>query len=138
MKRILCSLVLVLCCLSLFAKDRNWQDAIFLGARTSQNGAFAMPIGTALVAAPITSQHFWFRANGLDYCLYFPSRLSGRVPNLTVNGHTKIAIEGRRVHVLDDDGKDWKLTITGKVAPKEITDSPSAPALASTTPAKSQ
>jgi hypothetical protein len=119
MKRIVYLLILVLCCLSLLAKDRNWQDAIFLGAASSRDGAIAMPIGTAIVAAPLTSQHFWFRANGLDYCLNFPSRLSGRVPNLTVNGHTKIAIEGRRVHVLDDDGKDWKLTIISKVAPKE-------------------
>lgn len=65
------------------------------------------------------SENLWFRANGLAYCLHFPGRLSGRIPNLTVNGHTKIAIEGRRVHVLDDDGKDWKLTIVAKVAPKQ-------------------
>jgi hypothetical protein len=32
---------------------------------------------------------------------------------------TKNLHRGRRVYVLDDDGKDWKLTIVGKVAAKE-------------------
>ena len=119
MKRILCLLVLIASGLPLSAQDRTWQDAVFLGTNSSQVGAAAMPIGTMVVAVPLSSQHYWFRANGLVYCLYFPSRLSGRVPNLTVNGQPKISIEGRRVHVLDDDAKDWKLTIVGKVAPKE-------------------
>jgi hypothetical protein len=43
------------------------------------------------------------------------SRLSGRTPNLTIHGTTKIAVEERHVRVLDDDGKDWKLTIVTKV-----------------------
>jgi hypothetical protein len=58
----------------------------------------------------------WFRTDELDYCLYFPSRLSGRVPNLTVNGTAKIAVDGRHVYVRDDDGKEWKLSIVTKVA----------------------
>lgn len=102
------------------AKDRDWQDAIFLGATSSQDGAFAMPIGTTIIAAPITSQHYWFKSGGLQYYLWLPPRSFGRrVPNLTVNGHAKIAVDGRHVHVLDDDGKDWKLTVTSKIAPKE-------------------
>jgi hypothetical protein len=119
MKRILCLLLLIASGLPLSAKDRTWQDAVFLGTNSSQVGAAAMPIGTMVVAVPLSSQHYWFRPNGLVYCLYFPSRLSGRVPNLKVNGQPKISIEGRRVHVLDGDGKDWKLTMVGKVAPKE-------------------
>ena len=115
MKRILCLLVLIASGLPLSGQDRTWQDSVFLGINSSQVGAAAMPIGTMVVAVPLSSQHYWFRANGLVYCLYFPSRLSGREPNLTVNGQPKISIEGRRVHVLDDDGKDWKLTIGGKV-----------------------
>ncbi len=109
-------------CLSLpwaNAKDRTWQDAIFLGTQSTPAGAVAMPIGTAVVAVPLSSNHYWFKFNGLQYCLFFPSRLSGRTPNLTVNGHTKIAIEGRHMHILDDDGKDWKLNIIEKIAPKE-------------------
>jgi hypothetical protein len=108
--------VVLICSQLAVAKDRNWQDAIFLGGTSTQNGAIAVPVGGMVVAGPLHSENFWFRLNGLDYCLNFPSRLSGRIPNLTVNGHTKIAIEGRRVHVLDDDGRDWKLTIVGKVA----------------------
>jgi hypothetical protein len=101
------------------AKDRAWQDAVFLGVQSTQTGAAAIPIGTAVVAVPLSSHHFWFKLGDLQYCLFFPSRLSGRIPNLTVNGHTKVAIEGRHMHVLDDDGKDWKLNIVEKVAPKE-------------------
>jgi hypothetical protein len=41
------------------------------------------------------------------------------VPNLTVNGHTKFAAEGRNVYIFDDDGKQWKLHIVEKIAPKE-------------------
>jgi hypothetical protein len=106
-------------CLPLLAKDRNWQDSVFLGVGSVNTGAAAMPIGTAVVAVPLTAQHYWLRANDLVYCLYFPSRLSGRVPNLTVNGHTKFAAEGRNVYILDDDGKQWKLHIVEKIAPKE-------------------
>ncbi len=101
------------------AKDRAWQDAIFLGIQSTQAGAAAIPIGTAVVAVPLRSNHYWFQLNGLRYCLFFPSRLSGRTPDLTVNGHTKVAIKGRNMHILDDDGKDWKLNIVEKVAPKE-------------------
>ncbi len=99
------------------AKDRNWQDSIFLGGQTDQAGAMAMPIGTMIFAAPLHRQYFWFSTPGLNYELFFPSRLSGRIPSLTVNGHTKIAVEGRHMHVLDDDGKDWKLNLVMKVAP---------------------
>jgi hypothetical protein len=38
------------------------------------------------------------------------------VPSPTVNGHHQNLHQCRHVHVLDDDGKDRKMTITGKVA----------------------
>ena len=99
----------------LLGSDRDWQTATFLGFSSGQSGTATVPIGTATVTA-LSSKNYWFRTERLDFCLYFPSRLSGRVPNLTVNGTTKISVDGRHVHVLDDDGKDWKLTIVTKVA----------------------
>jgi hypothetical protein len=39
-----------------------------------------------------------------------------RSPNLTVNGKTKIAIDGRDAYILDDDGRDVKLPIASKIA----------------------
>jgi hypothetical protein len=77
-----------------------------------------MPVGTATVTVALSTRNYWFRTDELDYCLFFPSRLSGRVPNLTINGTAKIAVDGRHVHVVDDDGKDWKFTIVTKVARK--------------------
>jgi len=101
-----------------FAREKNWQDAVFLGINSTQSGTFAAPIGTAIIAGPITSSHFWFQADGLVYCLWFPPRLSGRIPLLTVNGHTKFAVDGGHVFIMDDSGKQWKLRIVEKVAPK--------------------
>ncbi|MGB7585212.1 MAG: hypothetical protein WBM11_10230 [Terriglobales bacterium] len=110
---------LFLLALPLAAKDREWQDSVYLGLNSTNSGAMAVPIGGAIVAAPLRSDHLWFRVNRLTYCLYFPSRLSGRIPNLTVNGHTKIALDGRRAYIRDDDGKQWKLNIVEKIAPRE-------------------
>jgi hypothetical protein len=36
--------------------------------------------------------------------------------NVTLHGTTKIAIEGRNAHILDDAGKDKKMPIAEKVA----------------------
>jgi hypothetical protein len=98
------------------AHDRDWQAAVFLGFNSSQNGTAMMPIGTGSVTVPIRTANYWFRTPAMDFCLWMPSRLSGRTPNLTIHGATKISVEGRHVHVLDDDGKDWKMTIVTKVA----------------------
>lgn len=135
MKRTLCLVVVVLCCVPLFAKDRNWQDAIYLGMTSSNSGAAAMPIGTMMVAVPLSSRTYWFKSEGITYAL--ATNYTGHWPNLTVNGHTKIAIEGRKAHVLDEDNKDRKFAIVEKFAPK-ATASPSVPAPASGTPLKSQ
>jgi hypothetical protein len=36
--------------------------------------------------------------------------------NVTLHGQTKIAVDGMDIHVLDDGGKDVKLTIVEKIA----------------------
>lgn len=96
--------------------DRNWQTATFLGFNSADSGTATMPLGKGTVTLPIMSRNYWFRTEKLDYCLTFPSRLSGRVPDLTINGTVSIAIEGRHVYVRDDDGKQWKFSIITKVA----------------------
>ena len=75
-----------------------------------------MPVGTGSATVLISTRNYWFRTDELDYRLYFPSRLSGRVPNLTINGMAKIAVDGRHVYVRDDDGKEWNFSIITKVA----------------------
>jgi hypothetical protein len=98
------------------ARDRDWQSATFLGFSSSDGGTATMPVGTGSATVPIKNRNYWFRTEKVDYCLWMASRLSGRTPNLTIHGTTKIAVEGRHVRVLDDDGKDRKLTIVTKVA----------------------
>lgn len=99
-----------------FGRDRDWQVATFLGFNSADRGTATMPVGNGTVTLPITSRNYWFRTDKLDYCLTFPARLSGRVPDLTINGTVNIAIEGRHVYVRDDDGKQWKFSIITKVA----------------------
>jgi hypothetical protein len=44
--------------------------------------------------------------------------------NVTIHGKTQIAVEGMKIHILDDDGKDAKLDIiekSAKTAPAEAT-----------------
>ncbi len=102
--------------LSALSHEREWRTATFLGFNAAQTGTATIPVGTGAVTVPISTRNYWFRTDELDYCLYFPSRLSGRVPNLTINGAAKIAIDGRHVYVRDDDGKEWKFSIITKVA----------------------
>jgi hypothetical protein len=99
------------------AKDRVWKDAVFLGMTSDAAGAAAMPIGNIVVAVPLSGRTYWFKSGGITYAL--ATNYTGRWPNLTVNGHAKIAIEGRTAHVLDEDNKDRKFSILEKIAPKE-------------------
>ena len=112
-------LVLLFLALSLCAgaKDRNWKDAIFLGISSSTSGVAAMPVGTMTVGIPLGKRIYWVKSEGIVYAL--ETNYTGRWPNLTVNGHTKIAVEGRTVRLLDEDGKDRKFSVVEKIAPKE-------------------
>jgi hypothetical protein len=99
------------------AKDRVWKDAVFLGITSDAAGAAAMPIGSIVVAVPLSGRIYWFKSNGITYAL--ATNYTGHWPNLTVNGHAKIAVESRTAHVLDEDNKDRKFSILEKIAPKE-------------------
>src|SRR5258708_29197915 len=79
--------------LTALAHEREWRTAIFLGFNSGQSGTATMPVGSGRATVPLSTQNYWFRTDELDYCLSFPTRLSGRVPNLTIHGTTNIAIE---------------------------------------------
>jgi hypothetical protein len=111
MKNALLCVLLLWSSLSL-ARDRDWKDAVYLGMTTSVNGAAAIPIGNMIVAAPLGGRTYWFKCDGVTYAL--ATNYTGRWPNLTVNGHAKLAVEGRNAHVLDEDNKDRKFSIIEK------------------------
>jgi hypothetical protein len=113
--------VLVLLSVTSFvgAKEREWQDATVTAFRSGDAGSATFPVGTASVTVPINQTAYWIKAGNTTYVIscYPRARANGwRCPNLTVNGHTKIAIEGRNAHILDDDGKDRKVPIIAKIA----------------------
>lgn len=110
------TLVLAVLCVSSFSvgKDRDWKDAIFLGMSSSQSGAAAMPVGTSVIAFPLGVRLYWFECEGIRYGL--KTSYTGHWPNLTVNGHTKFALDGHNAHVFDEDNKDRKFSIVEKIA----------------------
>jgi hypothetical protein len=101
------------------AKNREWKDATVVAVRTSSSGSASMPVGTVSVTVPVNQTACWIKAGNITYVVScFPRAISNgwRCPNLTVNGPTRIAIEGRNAHILDDDGKDRKVPIIAKIA----------------------
>lgn len=109
----------VLCASVVLAKPRDWKSAIVTSAETTVVSMAAWG-DTNIIHYKIETDDMIYV---LDYAFNpavkapWPGQHSRtRAPNLTVNGKTKIAIEGRDAHVLDDDGKDVKLPIAQKIA----------------------
>jgi hypothetical protein len=79
-----------------------------------------VPVGNILVTGDVGSGRWYLvKCDGITYWLR--TNYTGHSPNLTVNGHTKLAIEGRHAHILDEDNKDRKFDIVQKVADKQST-----------------
>ena len=74
-----------------FAKPSQWQKAKVVNITSESGGAVAAPIGAMIV--------------GVRQLL-----------NVTLYGKTKIAVDGRNAHILDDEGKDRKVPIAQKIA----------------------
>jgi hypothetical protein len=60
-----------------------------------------------------------FETPEISYLVRQIIRREGHPLNVTLNGQTKISIEGHDLHVLDDEGKDVKLPIVQKIAKLE-------------------
>lgn len=110
---------------SLQAVPRKWQDAKVTAITSEVSGAAAasVPVGTTVLtgAAPLRTLYYRIETDDLVYIL---ALTPGRSPlahprkplNITLNGKTKIAIDGGNAHILDDAGKDVKLPIVEKIA----------------------
>jgi hypothetical protein len=123
--------VMVIVASAASAKNRDWMDAVVSDARTGSAGAVGMTTGTATstgatstgmattVAVPVDQTYYWIATKDIIYVVScFPRAISNgwRCPNVTVHGHTRISIDGRNAHILDDDGKDRKVPIVQKIA----------------------
>jgi S1-C subfamily serine protease len=97
------------------ANNRQWQDAKVVNITSDKAGAIVAPIGTMLVGVPITQIFYWIQTYDTTYVLG-PVFTRHQTLNVTLNGKTKIAIDGRNAHVLDDGGNDRKLAVAEKIA----------------------
>ena len=105
----------VLCASVALANNRQWKDAKVVNITSQQGGAVAAPVGTMIVGVPITRTFYWIQTDDITY-IVGPAITKRQMLNVTLYGKTKIAIDGRNAHVVDDDGKDRKLPISGKIA----------------------
>lgn len=107
----------VLLCLAmtaLGATPRTWVDAEVANITTGQRTGYAvLPLGGGLIGAPLTAVRYfyWIQTPDKIICV---SRKNQHPLNLTLHGKTKIAIDGSRAYVLDDDGKEVKMDIMSK------------------------
>ncbi len=107
------------------ANTRQWQDAKVtrIASNTEDNGVVVGTVGTTMVGGRVQSEStfYWIETADTTYILsqMFNPMRNWRRPkplNVTVNGKTKIAVDGADAHILDDAGKDIKLPIARKIA----------------------
>ena len=110
------ALIFFLICSSIsLANTRDWKDAKVLKISSESGGAAAAPIGGMVVAVPIVKTWYYIATEDTVYVLG-PAITKRQMLNVTLYGKTKIAIDGKNAHVLDDEGKDRKMPIAEKVA----------------------
>jgi hypothetical protein len=107
------------------AAPRQWKDAKVtrISSTIHDNGVVVGTVGTTVVGGRVQSEStfYWIETEDITYILsqsFNPMR-NWRRPkplNVTLNGNTKIAIDGTDAHILDDAGKDVKLPIAEKIA----------------------
>jgi len=103
----------ILCSSAALAKDRQWKDAKVIDTTSEKGGAVVVPIA-AIVGVPITKTFYWIQTDDTIYVLG-PALTKHQLLNVTLNGPTKVAIDGKNAHILGDDGKDKKMVIVEKV-----------------------
>ena len=104
-----------LCASAALANNRQWKDAKVVKISSEAGGAVAAPIGTMMVGVPITKTFYWIETDDTVYVLG-PAITKRQMLNVTLYGKTKIAIDGKNAHILDDEGKDRKMAIAEKIA----------------------
>ena len=62
-------LVWMLWASALLANNRNWEDAKVVNITSENGGAAVAPIGTMIVAVPITEVFYWIQTDDTTYVL---------------------------------------------------------------------
>ncbi len=108
-------LFFLVCTSAVLANNRQWKEAKVVKISSESGGAVAAPIGTMMVGVPITKTFYWIETEDIVYVLG-PAITKRQLLDVTLYGKTKIAIEGKNAHVLDDEGKDRNMPIAEKIA----------------------
>jgi hypothetical protein len=106
---------LLLCSSVAVANTRQWKDAKVANITSEAGGTVAAPIAGTMVRVPITKTFYWIETDDTTYVLG-PAITKSQILNVTLYGKTKIAIDGKNAHILDDEGKDRKVPIAEKIA----------------------
>jgi hypothetical protein len=108
--------------LECYAKDRAWQDADVeaMDSNVSNAGTAIMPVGAGIVGVPLRRAVTYYRL-ATPTIIYIVETVNRRKPlNLTLHGKTKIYIDGQKMHILDDGGKDVTVPIVEKMATQAL------------------
>jgi hypothetical protein len=108
-------MVLILFSSVAVANTSQWKDAKVTKISSEGGGAVAVPVGAMMVGVPITKTFYWIETDDTVYVLG-PAISKRQMLNVTLYGTTKIAIDGKNAHILDDEGKDRKMPIAEKIA----------------------
>jgi hypothetical protein len=125
-------LLLCVCQRSIAEKQRDWQAGKVLDSERSRyfagtvgntstnghindNGSYNGNTNTSETAVYRVYQDFLIEGDKYAYLAqeHIKWRWS-KAANLTVNGPVKYAVEGRKLYVIDDDGKEHEMEITKK------------------------
>jgi hypothetical protein len=105
------AVVVLLLLSSALAKERDWKDAVVVAQGTSNRRAAAMPLGTGIVAVPLVWTQYEVETSDLTIVL------ATRKPvKITLNKKTRVALDGTNAYLLDDEGKEQKLSVISKEA----------------------
>jgi hypothetical protein len=104
------------------AKDYEWKDAKVIDITSERRGAVVVPIAS-LVGGSSTKTFYWIQTAQTIYVLG-PVIGKRQLLNVTLHEPTKIAIDGKTAHVIDDYGQERKIPIAEKVARPKSEDRP--------------
>jgi hypothetical protein len=107
-------MVAIVCSSVALAKDYQWKDAKVIDITSEKRGAVVVPIAS-LVGGPSTKTFYWIQTADTIYVLG-PATTNRQLLNVTLHEPTKVAIDGKTAHIIDDYGQEKRMPIAEKVA----------------------
>jgi hypothetical protein len=110
----------ILCSSVALGSNRQWKDGKVIKISSESAASLPAPMGTRNVGVPTTKTYYWIETDDTVYVL--GPTITKEWLNVKLHGTTKIAIEGRNAHILDDAGKDKKMPIAEQATRKKAED----------------